>query len=45
MGHNGHVYESSDSTKGGEFLTEFGDDLFLNYGLSSLGTKFVMFLE
>jgi hypothetical protein len=45
MGHNGHVYESSDSTKDGEFLTEVGDDIFLNYGLGLLGSKIVMVLE
>jgi hypothetical protein len=45
MGHDKHVYESSDSTKGGEFLSEFGDDHFLKYGLISLGSKIVMGLE
>ena len=38
----GHVHEFSDSTLRGEFLKDFGVDLFLKYGFSSLAAKIVM---
>jgi hypothetical protein len=44
-GLNKHAYESSYSTLRGEFLKEFGDYLFLKYGLSSLANEIVMSLE
>ena len=42
MGYDEHVYESSDSTKRGEFLKQFGYYLFLQYGLSSMATRVEM---
>jgi len=42
MGHNGHVHGISDATLREEFLKEFGVDLFLKYGLNSLGANIAM---